>query len=416
MDKQLTPQLICRVEDAQEGFKGFLVIDSIIGGHCAGGVRITPDVTEDEVRDLARSMTKKFGFLNIYMGGAKAGIRLPENISPAERERALKAFGRGIGFILKSGIYYPGTDMGSRQGDLGLIYNGAGMGSGAGRDDEADSGHYTGLAAITVAREIARYAGIDLRKCKVVIEGFGKVGRAIAREIAKDSNIVSISTVKGAIYNRKGLDLDLLDSLSGKYGDDLVLKYEDAERIDVSELLSSDADLLFLCGKPHIVTRKNAGNIVAKIVIGAGNLCFEGGAEEVLLERGKYVFPDFITSCGGSLGLRLRSMSLSLQNIERFITTDFAARIKEFINLSWKSGKNPLLVADDIVNENIRRINSGGKGGTVASIFWMLTERKYKTLASKLIFKIAPKKSHESRFVQNFISHYVREQFMSNKL
>ncbi|MBI5406414.1 MAG: Glu/Leu/Phe/Val dehydrogenase, partial [Nitrospirae bacterium] len=116
--EEYPPQLVCKVEDKRLGFRGFLVIDTLLGGHCAGGIRVTPDVTEEEVAALAMSMTRKFGFLNIYMGGAKAGIAISGNKSAEERSEILRNFGERLGFILRRGIYYPGTDIGTTARDI----------------------------------------------------------------------------------------------------------------------------------------------------------------------------------------------------------------------------------------------------------------------------------------------------------
>jgi len=66
-------QLVCRiVEDAE--LIGCVVIDTTVSGRACGGVRLLPDVEEEELRLLARSMTLKYGFLGLPQGGAKAGI------------------------------------------------------------------------------------------------------------------------------------------------------------------------------------------------------------------------------------------------------------------------------------------------------------------------------------------------------
>ena len=181
-----SPQLICKVEDKKLDFKGFLVIDILMGGHCAGGVRMTPTVSEEEVAQLARTMTMKFGFLNIHMGGAKAGIVFSNNKSSEERKAILRAFGEKICFLLKKGTYYPGTDMGTSTEDIELIEKGAGINKASAlKVSDGDSGYFTALTAITAAKEAVKHYGLDLSNAKVVIEGFGKVGSSIALEISR---------------------------------------------------------------------------------------------------------------------------------------------------------------------------------------------------------------------------------------
>src|SRR5262245_32556903 len=53
---------------------GFVAIDSALGGRARGGLRIAPDLGEEEIRSGARAMTLKYGLLGLPQGGAKAGI------------------------------------------------------------------------------------------------------------------------------------------------------------------------------------------------------------------------------------------------------------------------------------------------------------------------------------------------------
>src|SRR3989304_7934253 len=68
------PEYIINVYDPQIGMEGFLVIDNTTLGPGKGGIRMTPNVTAEEVFRLARTMTWKNALAGIPFGGAKAGI------------------------------------------------------------------------------------------------------------------------------------------------------------------------------------------------------------------------------------------------------------------------------------------------------------------------------------------------------
>lgn len=410
-----SPQLVCKVEDKRLGFQGFLVIDTLLGGHCAGGVRVTPTVTVDEVAQLAHTMTKKFGFLNICMGGAKAGIMIPDNKSREERNMIFRTFGERLGFILRNGIYYPGTDIGTSANDIELMEKAAGIGSAANAEDNNDSGYFTALVAATVAKEIAKFAGIDFRKAKVGIEGFGKVGSTIADLITKETTIIGISTIKGAMLNNKGLDIKKLIEIRKSYGDDIVSAYKDAETSSLDDLLASDSDILFLCGKPRVLNLENLYKVKAKIVIGAGNLCFGSGVEEILYKRGIYVLPDFITSCGGVLGLTLNGMGLSFDNINKVVMGDFAAKINKFICLSLKNNQSPMKIADDIVQKNLYKIRmkkDQKRENMISRILRLLSKKEWRSLAAKIVVTTIPKHYYHFPKIQELLLYQTREQFM----
>jgi len=65
--------------DAATGASGHVVIDTLIGGLAAGGIRMRPGCTVAEVADLARAMTRKDaiacqeGSRHRPVGGAKGG-------------------------------------------------------------------------------------------------------------------------------------------------------------------------------------------------------------------------------------------------------------------------------------------------------------------------------------------------------
>lgn len=71
---QFGPEYVIDVYDPSLSLQGFLVIDNTALGPGKGGIRMTPDVTVEEVARLARTMTWKTALAGIPFGGAKAGL------------------------------------------------------------------------------------------------------------------------------------------------------------------------------------------------------------------------------------------------------------------------------------------------------------------------------------------------------
>jgi glutamate dehydrogenase/leucine dehydrogenase len=68
------PRKIVVEEEGSGALLGYVAIDSVIDGRARGGLRMAPDVSQDELEKLARVMTLKYGFLGLPQGGAKAGV------------------------------------------------------------------------------------------------------------------------------------------------------------------------------------------------------------------------------------------------------------------------------------------------------------------------------------------------------
>src|ERR1700760_3822411 len=156
---------------------GFVVFDLPGAPLSAGGTRLAPDVSVTEVAVLARSMTYKFAALGERVGGAKAGVRG----DPADRagKAALMArFCAEVRPLTDAGRFLTGPEMGTAEEDFAPL------------------------------RE-RRAAPAAIRS--VSIEGFGKVGGGVAREVGRrGGRVAAVSTVAGCVADPSGLDVDRL--------------------------------------------------------------------------------------------------------------------------------------------------------------------------------------------------------------
>src|SRR3989338_320339 len=97
------PEKILEVYDAETKMHGFVIIDNTNRGPGKGGVRMTPDITADEVFRLARTMTWKTAIADLPFGGAKSGIIADvKNISREQKKALIQAFARALKTISPS--------------------------------------------------------------------------------------------------------------------------------------------------------------------------------------------------------------------------------------------------------------------------------------------------------------------------
>ena len=207
---------------------GFLVFDLPGAPVSAGGTRLAPDVGAAEVALLARAMTYKFGALGFEVAGAKAGVRG----DPADRagKAALMArFCAEVGPLVDAGRFLTGPDMGTSEEDFAPLREGrpspAAMRAVPGGVPFEDVLTGYGVAAAAEAALGAEWGwGWDSRS--VAIEGFGKVGGGVAREvIRRGGRVVAVSTVAGCVADPSGLDVELLLALRREHGDACVTRY-----------------------------------------------------------------------------------------------------------------------------------------------------------------------------------------------
>src|SRR4051812_5879469 len=100
-DDELGPETVVRVRDAATGMRGVLVVDNSFFGPAGGGTRMAPDLTEDEVADLARAMTYKYALNGLPTGGAKAGIFGDPYMAADKKQAVLRSFGRALAPMLR---------------------------------------------------------------------------------------------------------------------------------------------------------------------------------------------------------------------------------------------------------------------------------------------------------------------------
>ncbi|MBN1625862.1 MAG: Glu/Leu/Phe/Val dehydrogenase, partial [Deltaproteobacteria bacterium] len=311
---------------------GYLVIDSIMNGHSYGGVRLMPKIDEKEIAILARAMTLKFGFLGLPHGGAKAGVIGDPEAPPEERLARLKVFGQAISPLLANRVYIPATDMGTYNADILYMVKSAGMHVKKREFTVERSGYYTALTVFAGIKQAARHVGIDMPDCRIAIEGFGKVGSALATILHNaKARIAAISTSRGAIYNPEGLDVIRLTRLASEAGSRAVDIYENAEHIGLPSLFELPVDILCPCALTNTINTENAERISARIISPGANNPVSPEAEPVLHRRGIISLPYFMTNCGGTLGGTMEFASVKKNKIEEFIDIHIGGRITKLL-------------------------------------------------------------------------------------
>ncbi|MDT7692489.1 MAG: glutamate dehydrogenase, partial [Pseudonocardiales bacterium] len=285
------------------GMRGVLVIDNTARGMGKGGTRMSPSVTVAEIARLARVMTWKWAAVDLFHGGAKAGIRF-DPASP-DKERVLRAYVRRLADQIPSS-YVAGLDMGMTENDAAIIQDELGdRGAAVGVPEQLGGVPYDelGVTGYGVAESVdaaLRRAGRSVKGARVAFQGFGAVGVAAARRLDEmGATVVALSTSRGGVHDPGGLDVAHWLALRAERGDDCVLGVAPGERLAAGEELVLDCDVLIPAAIQDVIDAAVAARIRASLVVEGANLPTSPEARAVLARRGVTVVPDFIANAGG---------------------------------------------------------------------------------------------------------------------
>ena len=333
---------------------GFVVFDLPGVPLSAGGTRLAPDVSVAEVAVLARSMTYKFAALGERVGGAKAGVR-GDPADRAGRAALMARFCAEVRPLTDAGRFLTGPDMGTGEEDFAplrerraapsamravvgrravrgradRVRRRGGRRDGAGRRRDGDGPR---------ARRVGGSRGWDGRS--VAIEGFGKVGGGVAREVTRrGGRVAAVSTVAGCVADPSGLDVERLLELRRAHGDACVLRYGRPVLPPHQLFTEVNADVLVPGTRPGTIGAQVAGSLPpgVRVVAPAANAPYTEAGAGVLRRRGIVALPDFVCNAGAVIGYRSAADATPDQ-----VLAAVEARIAELIRAALGHPAGPL--------------------------------------------------------------------------
>lgn len=290
-------------------FTGYRVQYDNSKGPYKGGVRFCPEIELSTVKALAFLMTIKCSVVNIPFGGAKGGVAVnTKELSSNEIEKLSRGFIRAFKEFIgpKKDIMAPDLYTDSQimawmadeyskiiGRDEPCIVTGKPVESGGcvGRDTSTAQGAFYVLKQI-----LKRLDGKELSS--VAIQGFGNAG-AVFFELVINAGykVIAVSDSKGGIYNKDGLDIK--EVKRHKKEKDSVIGFQGAKDITNNELLELPVDILVLAALEDQITKDNASNIKAKLIVEIANGPISKDADEILEKKEIIVSPDVLTNAGG---------------------------------------------------------------------------------------------------------------------
>jgi glutamate dehydrogenase/leucine dehydrogenase len=320
---------------------GFVVFDLPGAPLCAGGTRLAADVTLAEVALLARAMTYKFAALGVQVGGAKAGV-VGDPADRADRARRMASYCAEIRPLAEAGRFLTGPDMGTFEEDFAPLreHRAAPAAISAVVDGEPFEDVLTGYGVAVAAQtalRVSRAGGWAGRS--VAIEGLGKVGGGVAREVtSRGGRVVAVATLADCVADPSGLDVERLLALRRQHGDDCVARYGRPVG-PPGRVFTVTADVVVPGARPGAITSRVARSLPDSVLVvaPAANAPYTAAGAAVLHQRGIAALPDFVCNAGAVIGYRSHAAATPGQ-----VLADVEHRIGELIGDALGHPDGPL--------------------------------------------------------------------------
>ncbi len=293
-----------------EVYKGFRVQHNNALGPFKGGLRFSPDIDLQHVKELAFVMTCKTALVDIPFGGAKGGIHCDyDELTLREKEALTKRFTEKLDPLLGPNFDIPAPDMGTGPKEMSWIFdayskrNGYTPGVVTGKPQNLGGirgrQEATGMGVGIITKHAVERTD-SLEGKTVAIQGFGNVGANAAKALAASgARIVAVGGKSGGIYQDDGLDIDACVESVEKEGC-RVTELEGAfDEVSNDELLELDVDVLIPAAVSNVINKDNADRIKADLVVEAANIPVTLEAEQVLKQNEIEILPDLLANAGG---------------------------------------------------------------------------------------------------------------------
>jgi len=281
--------------DSQTGLKAIIAIHSTALGPAAGGCRMwhydnEAGATRDALR-LSRGMTYKNAMAGLPLGGGKAVIISNPDYPPSDE--MFQAFGRCVDSL--GGRYITAEDVGISVDNMRMVKQVTNFVAGlpsthgsAGGDPSPWTADGVFLGLVAAAQHRLHVESLD--KMRVAVQGVGKVGYDLCRQLHEAGASLVVSDVNDKNLQRAQADFG-------------------ARVVAPEKILFEDVDVLAPCALGAVLDANSIPRIMASVIGGAANnqLAIEEDGKR-LFDRNILYAPDYVINGGGITSVSLEYM------------------------------------------------------------------------------------------------------------
>ena len=361
------PELVINVYNKTIGVDGFLVVDNTVLGPGKGGIRMTGDVTSEEVARLARTMTWKNALADIPFGGAKAGI-VWKGGDENHKKEIVQHFAREIKLLIPK-KYIAGPDVGTGEKEMAWFVEATGnwksatgkpanlcmkifgkKGEKCGIPHEFGS---TGWGVAQATKTATEVLGIDIKNATVGIHGFGNVGTFAYTFLTQmGAKVILIADKNGAIYSEKGFNSNMIEGIIRDKKP--ITEYKGfAKKINPADFWKASVDILIPASVTDVINESNKKDIKAKVIVEAGNIPMKESIEDELFKRGIMFVPDFVANAGGVISSYAEYRGYNPKRMFETVRDKIIKTTKVIMKKSLEKNTNPRQVAMALAKERV---------------------------------------------------------------
>ena len=302
--------------------RGFRVQFSSLIGPYKGGLRLHPTVNQSIMKFLGFEQIFKNALTGLPIGGAKGGSDFdPKGKSDAEIMRFCQSFMTELYRHIGQDVDVPAGDIGVGGREIGYLFGqykrirnayegGVLTGKAVVYGGSLARTEATGYGLIFYVREMLAANNNSLNGKTVVISGSGNVAiYACEKAVANGAKVVAMSDSNGCIYDKNGIDLDLIKQIKevqrGRIKEYLN-KHPEAEYIETTSedapIWGIKADIALPCATQNELNLNSAKKLVENGVIAIGegaNMPLTQEATDYFLSKGVLVAPAKAANAGG---------------------------------------------------------------------------------------------------------------------
>ena len=317
--------------DPASGLRGVVAIDSTTLGPALGGVRLKAYASDElgirEAQRLAAAMTLKNAVAGLPFGGGKSVIF---DTGAHDRAALMAAFGDAVARL--GGAYLPGVDMGTSPADLRIMRTRGAVVSCA----DEDPSPWTALGVHAAIRAAVRHDGHarDLRGVRVLIQGAGHVGAALALLWAREGAHVLVSDVVAIRAAQVAHEVG-------------------GEVVAPDAVVSTECDVFAPCAAAGVISAETVAALACRIVAGAANDTLTDDTLAVeLRDRGIVYVPDFVANAGGVIHIHALREGWTAARLEAEVV-GIGARVAGLLARSDDEATTPLDAAKALAAERL---------------------------------------------------------------